>query len=984
MKTKLLLMLLFVSSLSFSQWQFEGTSQFTNNSLDVAIAGDVNDVPYVAYSDITDGLLHVKKYDGTNWVDVGSNATGVVVPKLLSIAINPVSGHPWVAFRNNSTARVDVVKFDGTNWQVAGTSVTNYDPQHKIVLKFTPSGVGILGTQKGTDVTNSRFYVYRNVTTTYWQPEFNERIFANSFDVSSHSRIVVGFPYRFGNWRPQARVYNHNGSSWSSLYTNAITPPGGVNGYLKGLAGANNQVFYNYFEHGNKNNRMRLTGTSAQPSGGGNPTKTTYQYKYNPLNLSYYGMFFSSTQTMQVQQFKPSTNSWTNLNVGLTFTGVDPKAKLEVNNSGTKIYVAYLKNSKVSVKYFPVAAPRTVTYVDINATGNNDGSSWADAYTNLQTAIDNTSLPTKIWVAKGTYKPDGNTNTATFKIDSKSLEIYGGFSGNGSETVLSDRDIKNNITILSGDLNGDDNANINNTESTRSDNAYHVVSFKQKGTGSILDGFTISGGNANGTISNSCSTAASQQNDPRRGGAIYVQAYNAGNIKVIVKNCTLENNSASYTSVYGALNPCGQQNISVDVSFEACVIRNNYSNVESALLYVGNSGYKQYSKGVITNTLFYNNTSISGASSIYFATGTSNNGNTSGINVAVINSTFASNTGFNGSVIKMVRAANSQIKNSIIYGNGSVIPFSITTSASVVSNSIVQGGQSGGINANPMFVDAANADYQLLTGSPAINAGNNSFVPTGIVTDLLGNQRIYNTTVDLGAYENNSPINRTLTIASTNGTVSTNPNTTGGTYTDGTDVTLTATPNTGYQFNGWSGDATGTTNPLTITMDADKSVTAIFSKVQRTLTITATNGLVTTNPNPINGTYDDGTVVTLTAAANTGYGFVNWSGESTATTNSITVTMDADKTLVANFSATASVDDFDKSNFSIYPNPTSSILNIKSNIKINKLTVYNLRGQKVLESNLETINVSNLTSGIYMLQIMDEKGRTTIKKLIKK
>jgi uncharacterized repeat protein (TIGR02543 family) len=126
----------------------------------------------------------------------------------------------------------------------------------------------------------------------------------------------------------------------------------------------------------------------------------------------------------------------------------------------------------------------------------------------------------------------------------------------------------------------------------------------------------------------------------------------------------------------------------------------------------------------------------------------------------------------------------------------------------------------------------------------------------------------------------------------------------GGSYPYGTEVTLTAVPDAGWQFDGWSGDLSGTTNPATITMDDDKTVTATFSEVtvpQYTLTVnTVGNGSVTLDPP--GGTYNEGTVVTLTAAADSGWQFDNWSGDLTGSTNPATITMDANKTVTANFS----------------------------------------------------------------------------------
>ncbi|MGD2085906.1 MAG: PKD domain-containing protein, partial [Candidatus Aminicenantes bacterium] len=135
-----------------------------------------------------------------------------------------------------------------------------------------------------------------------------------------------------------------------------------------------------------------------------------------------------------------------------------------------------------------------------------------------------------------------------------------------------------------------------------------------------------------------------------------------------------------------------------------------------------------------------------------------------------------------------------------------------------------------------------------------------------------------------------------------NGSIDLNP--AGGTYCEGTVVTVTAIPDTGWQFDGWSGDLSGTTNPETITMDSNKSVTATFSQLpvqQYTLTVnTVGQGSVTLNPT--GGVYDEGTVVTLTAVPDSGWQFDNWSGDLTGSTNPDTITMDADKTVTANFS----------------------------------------------------------------------------------
>jgi len=132
-----------------------------------------------------------------------------------------------------------------------------------------------------------------------------------------------------------------------------------------------------------------------------------------------------------------------------------------------------------------------------------------------------------------------------------------------------------------------------------------------------------------------------------------------------------------------------------------------------------------------------------------------------------------------------------------------------------------------------------------------------------------------------------------------------------GTYNHdyGAEITITATPNSGYTFSGWTGDVPSgqeNDNPITITMDSDKSVTANFVRPY-TLTIAAGSG-GTTDPAPGTYTHDSGTQVSVRAMPNSGYQFSSWSGDASGTTNPITITMDSDKSITANFSAIPSDD----------------------------------------------------------------------------
>ncbi|MDM8520368.1 DUF11 domain-containing protein, partial [Anaerolineales bacterium HSG6] len=164
-------------------------------------------------------------------------------------------------------------------------------------------------------------------------------------------------------------------------------------------------------------------------------------------------------------------------------------------------------NNNASVGLNVIGCVGTVVYVNRIATGSENGSSWTDAFTKLQDGlIQGAGCPgvTDIWVAKGVYYPDeGRTQTdndryATFHMTS-TLAVYGGF--NGSETLLSQQNYTSNITVLSGDIDDDDTTNANNVVEDTNDisdsNSYHVVTTSDTDNTAILDGFTVTAGQAN-------------------------------------------------------------------------------------------------------------------------------------------------------------------------------------------------------------------------------------------------------------------------------------------------------------------------------------------------------------------------------------------------------------------------------------------------------------------------------------------------------
>jgi parallel beta-helix repeat protein len=181
---------------------------------------------------------------------------------------------------------------------------------------------------------------------------------------------------------------------------------------------------------------------------------------------------------------------------------------------------------------FPASLQQEILYVDFDATaGNNDGSSWPDAFIDLQDAIEVAAISggqvKQIWVAEGEYKPDRGTEFRSLSFQLiDGVGIYGGFSG--EETRREQRNPHNNETILSGDINDDDGDDFAHND----ENSYHVVNGSGTDETAILDGFTIIGGNA----------------DDGNPNETYIDDTGAGMFisggSPRVTNCTFTNNSA--------------------------------------------------------------------------------------------------------------------------------------------------------------------------------------------------------------------------------------------------------------------------------------------------------------------------------------------------------------------------------------------------------------------------------------------------------
>ncbi|MHC4640696.1 MAG: choice-of-anchor Q domain-containing protein [Planctomycetota bacterium] len=230
-------------------------------------------------------------------------------------------------------------------------------------------------------------------------------------------------------------------------------------------------------------------------------------------------------------------------------------------------------------------------YVNASALGKNDGSKWPDAFTDFQDAVDSAPGGVDIWVAAGTYKP-GNERTDSFSLKGGEV-IYGGFPASG-DSDWGDRDARVYPTILSGDIG---------VEGTIADNCYHVMQNEGRAGQSVsyLDGFIITGGNANG------------DDEFCRGGGISNFFFD-----LYLTNCLLVDNSAeigggvcslgSFVSLINcllsgnkALSGGGMYNFLSFTDLINCTISGNAADVGGGAL---NGGYSEMSA---SNCIFWSN-----------------------------------------------------------------------------------------------------------------------------------------------------------------------------------------------------------------------------------------------------------------------------------------------------------------------------------------------------------------------------------------
>jgi hypothetical protein len=136
-------------------------------------------------------------------------------------------------------------------------------------------------------------------------------------------------------------------------------------------------------------------------------------------------------------------------------------------------------------------------------------------------------------------------------------------------------------------------------------------------------------------------------------------------------------------------------------------------------------------------------------------------------------------------------------------------------------------------------------------------------------------------------------------VTQTNGSGAIGRNPTNSVYPGGAVVTLTAVPASGWYFGGWSGDLTGTDNPVNVTMSSNTTIIASFLPFPDYALAVSISGNGSVAPSA--GTYQSNTVIAITATPSNGWVFHHWSGDASGSANPLNLTMNGSKSLTANF-----------------------------------------------------------------------------------
>jgi hypothetical protein len=390
------------------------------------------------------------------------------------------------------------------------------------------------------------------------------------------------------------------------------------------------------------------------------------------------------------------------------------------------------------------ALAQTIRYVSAAGVNSSPASatSWATATPDLQGAINTLSATGgQVWVRSGLYKPGGpaNVSRSVSITIASGVAVYGGFQG--IEITLAERQLTYpSSSTLSGEIGGTTNA----------DNSLHVVRFRWATAATQLNGFVITGGNAN--------TGGGGEDD--FGAGIFNDGRTLRTSNPIIANCLVTGNTSAFSGA-GIYNGGGAGG-NASPTLLNCVFSNNQSQYGAAVFNDGlNAG--STSSPTLINCVFSANTATQRGGGAY------NDGGSGGTSrPAFINCTFGGNTAGNGGSELYNSAALPTLTNCVVWNgsagsNAMVSTQTVTVNYSLLSPGIANvTGSNNQTAASSPFANIHTANLRLVGCGPAQDAGSPlsqtatsgpwslSALP---VLDAAGSPRIAGAAIDLGAYE---------------------------------------------------------------------------------------------------------------------------------------------------------------------------------------------------------------------------------------
>ncbi|MGB0887026.1 MAG: T9SS type A sorting domain-containing protein [Vicingaceae bacterium] len=768
-------------------WTMIGNSISADQADDIDVVTGNGDTVYVEFSAGNSTSISVMMYDGNTWSYVGgAQHIAPAGSDFGNLARNPNNGHLYISFTDGSIdSKIRVMQYDGTSWSNLGSVISG------IYCGYT--------TIEYSSIHNRLWVVYKNFSgklkTQYYDfagfATWTDGAYPSTQTISNSTDLVIDQAGGvFATYvSTKVKVIQLYPNTYVEIGAGGVSQNGGMNPHIEC---DNNDTLHVSFRDAGASNKVtvrKFNGTNwvnLGPRGYSNSSTFDTDMAFNTNNTAFIA-HSSSIDSL----YYPIQHTLTVTQVGNGTVILNPAVSGNIYNEGDTVYVTATPDQywnfvewtgdlvgtdvvdtiimdtdkNIEAVFFK---PTLIFYVDQNATGNNDGSTWADAFTDLQDALANQTVADEIWVAQGTYIPSVANKSEAFELDLE-MKLYGGFVG--TETLRNQRDWVVNPTILSGDLNGNDNANLVLGESTRSDNSYNVV--RIIGNDVLIDGFTVQDGNADNTLNN----------DYNRGAAIFQTSSVGGGIEI--RNCKFQKNVANHSaSVFVYFLTPGAH----DVNIDNCIFMNNIGRYGSAFALAVTSGVGNFT---VSNCLMANNESVDNS----FGTGFSGSagfldsriGTT--LNAKLINCTVVDNIDVGTNATVSVRSAiavrrydgvlNFTAANNIFYNNsileafGSMNSTNCPTSVDLANNIRPDANTAwcGGTSINEYY-NNPQLDFNYIptvATSGVTNSGDNTYVIG--TKDYYGNDRILGGTVDLGAFEKDITVgvkkqvfNKTLSI----------------------------------------------------------------------------------------------------------------------------------------------------------------------------------------------------------------------------